>query len=200
MNAAELFESYRPRIAEARERDRRETQLALVACPVRIGSAWIQPMTLRRLMYLEAINHPIITGLNCERGAVVDFLWIMSDDFVPGCERGAKKFRRRFWFRKIEPEKIREHLAGEFADMAAPEGNVDPRWVAQLVDMIAGDYGWSEAEILDVPIRRLMMYADALVARRTEARSVAKSPRADAIKAEYLVRASALAKSERDPA
>jgi len=195
MNAAELFESYRPRIAEARERDRRETQLALVACPVRIGSAWIQPMTLRRLMYLEAISHPIITGLNCGRGAMVDFLWVMSKGFVPGSERGVKKFRRRFWFRKVDSEKIRNHLAEEFADTPAHEGNVDPCWVAQLVDMIAGEYGWSEAEILDVPIRRLMMYADALVARRAEKKSITKSPRADALKADYLVKAAQLTKA-----
>lgn len=196
MTAVELWETYRPKIAEARDRDRREMQSSLVSIPVLVGKDWLEPLTLRRLMYLEAINHPMLTGASCPRAGVIDFLWVMSARFKPGDDPGLAKFRRRFWFRKIDGEKLREYLAGEFPNEPDANGRPPaPAWVAQLVDMIASEYGWSEADILDAPIKRLMQYTEALVARKGDKQPTPKSPRADRIKSEYLREVADLTKS-----
>jgi hypothetical protein len=188
MNAAELFEKYRPRIAEAREADRRALQLSLVGTPELIGKSWVMPMTLDRLLILEAIDHPFLTGNPAGREAVINFLWIMSPDFVAGKPRATKRFFRRFWFRRVDPAPLMEYLGREFDGEGKGDGKPpDPSWVAKLVDVMASEYGWSEAEIFQIPLKRIFRYAEAMVARRDDRGSVQfTTPRADSVRNEYL--------------
>lgn len=202
MTAAELWEKYRERIAEARELDRREIQLSLLSTPtlVDVGVvAWVVPMTLNRLLILESIEHPFLTGSNAGREAVLNFLWIMSPEFVPGDRKAAKKFFRRFWFRKLKPDPLREYLAKEFEGKGDQEGAPQEAWVAQLVDVLAFEYGWSEAAIFDIPLKRIFRYADAMVARRSDVNTVKfNTPKADAVRNEYLREMAAIQKREQE--
>jgi len=203
MTAAELWGKYRERIAEAREIDRREIQLSLVSTPslVDVGpGSWIVPMTLNRLLILESIEHPFLTGSVAGREAVLNFLWIMSPEFKAGDRRAAKKFFRRFWFRKLKDEPLREYLAKEFeGSKGDQEGAPQEAWVAQLVDVLAFEYGWSEAAIFDIPLKRIFRYADAMVARRSDTKTVQfNTPRADAVRNEYLREMAAIQKREQE--
>ncbi len=196
MTVAELWEEYRPKIAAAREADRREVQLSLVASPERIGRAWIMPMTLSRLLYLEAIGHPFLTGGAVSRDQVLDFLWIMAREFEPGNQRAAKRFFRRFWFRKINPEPLVEYLASEFDQEGKEDKHPESNWVAQLVDCFGAEYGWAEAAIMDIPLKRLFRYAEAICARK-DAKSVSfNSPKADQMRHEYMMRANEIQREE----
>lgn len=202
MTAAELWEKYRERIAEAREIDRREIQLSLLSTPslVDVGpAAWIVPMTLNRLLVLESIEHPFLSGSDAGREAVLNFLWIMSPEFKAGDRRAAKKFFRRFWFRKLKPEPLREYLAKEFEGKGDQGGAPEAAWVAQLVDVLAFEYGWSEAAIFDIPLKRIFRYADAMVARRSDVNTVKfNTPRADAVRNEYMREMAAIQKREQE--
>lgn len=201
MTAAELWEQYRPKIAEARERDRRDVQRSLVSIPDLVGRAWVVPMTLERLIVLESIEHPFLKGDYATRDDVLNFLWIMSPEFVGGNPKATKRFFRRFWFRRIDEDSLRDYLAEEFANEKQTSGKVpDANWVAHLVDVFAHEYGWAENEILNIPIKRLFRYADAIVARHGE-NKVSFSPQADKLKHEYLkemekIRLAALAEKE----
>jgi len=198
MTSAELWEEYRPRIAEAREADRREVQLSLVSVPELVGRSWLMPMNIARLLYLEAINHPFIAGGDSTREEVLDFLWIMSPEFKAGRPELAKKFFRRYWFRRVDAVPLQQYLASEFAT----EGNADgkppePQWVAKLVDVFASEYGWSEAEILSISLKRLFRYGDAIVARHGNTSVDWNSPRADKLKHEYILKAAEIQKRDK---
>lgn len=189
MTVAELWEEYRPKIAAAREADRRDVQLSLVATPERIGRAWIMPMTLNRLLYLEAVEHPFLSGGDVSREQVLDFLWIMSPEFQPGDKKMAKKFYRRFWFRRVNPLPLVEYLANEFGHESGDDKSPDANWVAQLVDCFACEYGWSEDSILNTPLKRLFRYSEAMCDRK-DAKGVSfKSTNADAMRHEYMTKA-----------
>jgi len=197
MTVAELWEEYRPKIAAAREADRREVQLSLVTSPELIGRAWIMPMTINRLLYLEAIDHPFLNGGAVTRDGVLNFLWIMSPEFVPGATRAAKKFYRKFWFRRLHPEPLVEYLEAEFNTEGQEDKSPDANWVAQLVDVFASEYGWAEAAILDAPLRRLFRYAEAIQQRKDEKSSVGfNSPQADAMRNEYMIKVNTIQKAE----
>jgi len=196
MTPAELWEEYRPRIAEARDADRRDVQTSLVSVPELVGKSWVMPMTIARLLYLEAINHPFLSGAEADRDAVLDFLWIMSPEFKAGNRRAAKKFFRRYWLRRVDPEPLREYLASEFESEENADGTPPaPEWVAHLVDVFASEYGWSEAEIHTISLKRLFRYGNAIVARRGDKIGPAMSPKADRVKAEYLVKVRELEKA-----
>lgn len=200
MTAAELFESYRPRIAEARDEDRRVLQRSLISSPELVGRAWVVPMNLTRLLILESIDHPFLTGLPAGRESVLNFLWIMSPQFKEGNPKAAKRFFRRFWFRRVDPEPLREYLANEFADEGKRDGKPpEPAWVAQLVDVLAHEYGWAEAEIFAIPLKRIFRYAEAMVGRRSESGAIDfTTPRADKMRHQYLRELAGIQKREQE--
>lgn len=194
---AKLWEEYRPKLAEAREKDTRDLQRSLVSSPERVGNAWIVPLTLGRFLYLDAISHPFLTGDSATRDQVLDYLWIMSPEFKPGNLKAAKRFFRRFWFRRVKADALREFLAEEFAADARAESKApDPTWIPRLVDVLANEYGWSEREIFDLPLRRLHLYSGAMVARRSDNPVSWSTPHADRVRNEFFKEANKDKKTE----
>ena len=196
MTVAELWEEYRPKLDAAKEADRRDVQLSMVCAPEFIGKSWVMPMTLGRLLFLDAINHPFLTGQPTDRNGVLDFLWIMSPQFSPGNRKAAKKFFRRYWFKEIDAGPLREYLAEEFADEGTSK-EPDPTWIAQLVDVIASEYGWSEREIFDIPLKRIFRYSEAIVARRSDSKTINfTTPKTDAVRNDYLRKVRSIQQAE----
>ena len=81
---AELWEQYQPRFAEAKLRDKEEQTLVFLIQPARVGRFLIAPLTLRRVLYLEAYRSPFIGGdAPLNKWSVLDLLWVLSPQFTP---------------------------------------------------------------------------------------------------------------------
>ena len=60
-------------------------------------------------------------------------------------------------------------------------------WIAMLIDGAASQYGWTEREIMNLPLARAKAYMEAMGARLGgEDSSVVFSKRADKVRHEYL--------------
>lgn len=150
-----------------------------------LGEA-ITDMTLRKRAWLELAQNPFVCELPRmpdEIGmaaAAIKLLWICSRDYAPCTSRAARRAMRRFEKRllKFRPETLIEAArkfaadtfmeAGGFEDAETPARREIPRCctAAYYVALLAGEFGWSEAEILDMPMRRIFQYANQIYMRR----------------------------------
>ena len=88
-----LWEEYRAKIAQAREKDFSKRAEAWVQLPHEIAGTLLSPMSLRKLIFLEQIDSPLLSGENANHEDVVTFIWVCSDRFTPD-EAKAKAFRK----------------------------------------------------------------------------------------------------------
>ena len=65
-------------------------------------------------------------------------------------------------------------------------GEVPTNWVATLIDGAASQYGWSERQILDLPVMRARAYMEAMSARLTGGKAAAWAKNADKVRHEYI--------------
>lgn len=176
---AELWEQYQPRFAEAKLLDTQEQTLVFLVQPVKVGRFWVAPLTLRRLLYLEAYQNPFIGGAEAvTRDSILELIWVLNPDF------SVSRWRRKVFFvrnRFTKAEKYAEALGsivGAGMDLMGGSGKDDepsPLWVAQLIDTFAAEYGWRIDEILDTPFLQLNIMGKAMGGRMA-----AKSGAADA--------------------
>jgi hypothetical protein len=199
MTPAELWEDYRPKLAAAKEKDRHAGQLIALRAPSLVEGHWIEPLTIERFLFLEAIEHPLLNSEPCDRDDLLNFLWICSPGFEPGRPDKARKFFRRFWFKKLDNlgEPLTEHLAEEFGDVSGEEGKAPPpNWVLVLIDALANEYGWAEDAIMRMPLRRAFAYGNVIMDRRGGNR-IAFSKHADKVRSEYLRELARIQKAEK---
>tara|TARA_Y100000310_G_scaffold193975_1_gene193955 strand:+ start:114 stop:749 length:636 start_codon:yes stop_codon:yes gene_type:complete len=199
MTPAELWAAYQPKFDEAKKRDNEEQTLVFIIQPVKLGSFWIAPLTLRRLLFLEALDSPLAGGhqKSVGRRAVLELLWVMSPDFSPSRWR-AKLFFVRHWLLNWKKYAIMiEALMKEGMELLGALSNeekqdtVNPLWVAQTIDGFATQYGWSMAEILDMPLLQLNIMGRAMAKRLSmmsgkKNGEVSFNRNADAVRTEYL--------------
>lgn len=183
---AELWGEYQPRFAEAEKRDRQEQSLVFLVQPVRIGRFRICPLSLKRLLYLEAIESPFVGGNNMVgRIAVLQLLWVMHPNFSPSLWRGKLFIANNFfikwkWYAEEIGVLIMESMAimGNESEEAENEEakailgpDVKPQkkgnslWVAQMVDGFASQYNWSLEEILNMPLFIVGVLGNAMAMR-----------------------------------
>ena len=127
---------------------------------------------------------------------VLQFLWIMSPDFRP-CFKAGRSFGRRHFFirwRKYA-NLIYELIAAEMeseleASSFEKKNEAEPPsgWVATLIDGAASQYGWSEKEIMNIPLNRAKAYMNAMTKRLSmDSNSNPEFHRhADKVRHEYL--------------
>ena len=197
--AADVWEEYLPRLAEAREQDRENITRAFLPVIVPLGSFKIVPLTIERLLWLETAESPFLTGArDPTRHDVLAFLWICSPDFRVGFEYGRRFCRRHVFIRwRHYAEKIIEIIEDAVEMMGSVSGKGDGApmnydWLPTFIDGVASQYHWSEREIMNIPLTRVGYYVKAMMARLSamsgaKGAGVAKfSPKQDAVKAEYL--------------
>jgi len=199
MTPAELWAAYQPKFAEAKKRDHEEQTLVFIIQPVRLGSFWIAPLTLRRLLFLEALDSPLASRnkKSAGRRAVLELLWIMSPDFSTSRWR-AKLFFVRHWLLDWKKYAVLiEALMKEGMELLGAMGNeekqdtVNPLWVAQSIDGFATQYGWTMTEILDLPLLQLNIMGRAMAKRLSmmagkKNGEVSFNRNADAVRMDFL--------------
>jgi len=182
----ELWGEYQPRFAEAEKRDRQEQSLVFLVQPVKLGRFKIAPLTLKRLLYLEAVESPFVGGGDAVgRIAVLKLLWVMHPNFSPSFWRGKLFIANNFfinwaWYAEEIGQLIMESMAmmgndgGESENAAIKEilgEDVKPQkrgsslWVAQMVDGFASQYHWTLEEILNMPLFIVGVLGNAMAMR-----------------------------------
>lgn len=200
MTAQELWAEYLPKLDAARERDRVEQQGVFLTVPESVGGIWLQPLTIKRFLLLEGIEHPILTGKDVTPESVASFCYLLSPEFKEGDSKAAKDFIKNF-------PKPSEQFSEQFTEFIknqlqinAPESNgnetqsANASWVCSTIDLIASEYGWSESDILDLPIRRAFAYGRAIANRKSGSKSATFNKNQDAVKGDYLKKVSELRK------
>ena len=186
---AEVWNDFKPKLAEAREQDRARVALSFLPLVVPLGRFEIVPITIERLLWLEQITSPFVTGTPPEKEDVLAFLWICSPRFRIG-----EKYGKRFcWNNTLINWKkyavlISEYMAtvAESIGGGSKENTIDPEWLPQMVDAFASQYHWSHDDIMQMPITRASILAHAMTARLSEKSNPSFSPSADAMRNKML--------------
>jgi hypothetical protein len=73
-----------PGYREAVEKERADRDASFIDAPEVLGGFSIAPLTLRRFLVLQAINHPFIRGVIPSPMELVAFLWYMNPEYKIG--------------------------------------------------------------------------------------------------------------------
>ena len=148
----------------------------------------IRQMTPRDLLILDGIGNPLMYGGLPSPAELADFLWKLS----PLYKENARL--RRYLFgvtiRKMNfiaaVQACRRYVDDTFQDSPASSGASAPyvSWCAHLVVNISTETGWSEAAILNTPLKRLFQYLKA-IRRRDNPQAPMHNP-SDKIRGDYI--------------
>jgi len=197
MLAKGLHKKYRAKLAEAQELDRRKASLAFLESIKLIGGFEVSPLTLRRFLYLEVRKSPFLGGSDkpLSKEDVVSFLWAMAPEFELS-DKKRDKFKRKHFFKFLFWQKIAVEMGSYILKMIEEEqvptaqaessSSLSSNWVAKLVDGAASQYGWTEDQILDLPLSRCMAYMKAMAARLSGEPQAEFSSNADEVRHWYM--------------
>lgn len=201
VSRAELWADYRPRLDEAKKLDRLEGTLVFLAQPVKVGRFKIAPLTLERLLWLEALESPFVVNRPEPPGRldVLKCLWVLSPHFKPGSVWRGRLFCGANicldwkWYGVTIAELFEAGLSmigSAWQDSTKQKEEPDPLWAAAMIDGFASQYGWSMNEIMRLPMLQVARLSQALGAR-IAATAGSKAPKhtgrhSDQVKHEFL--------------
>lgn len=148
-----------PGYREAIEQEQLEREAAFLDLAETVAGIDLPPFTLAHQTALSCIGSPFICGGRVSKLDVRAFFLIVSG------ARGLKRWRLKLRLRKLPLETactaIKEYL--DRAEMDAPPASAisgPSYWSgpASYVDFFGSAYGWTEAQTLHVPKRRLHQY------------------------------------------
>lgn len=158
-----------PGLREAIEKEQHIRDTSFLELPESLCGFDVSPLTLRHLLTLGAVGSPFIKGGHPMPYDVGVFMIIVG---------GWKGFNRWLKLRSLgrvsymdAVQFIDDYVKESFQD--APGGSgVDSvsyySFAASIVDVFGKEYSWTEAEILDTPLKRLFQYLKAISARHGE--------------------------------
>ncbi len=134
----------------------------------------VLPFTPAHYSMLECANSPFVSGGVPMPEDVALFLWCVSPDYAPRASFRRWRFVRRA--RRLDygasVAAIHGYLDDAFGDApGVKSGQMAASYysgTAALVDLLAGQYGWSEADILRLPFKRLFQYARCIKERHAD--------------------------------
>lgn len=152
-----------PGYREAREREDSIRDAAFILEREEIEGVSVLPMNARHFLLLAGTGSPFVCGGSPSEVAAARFLWIVSPQFEIGESKARDKFLKRV--RKLPfvatCASIHRYVDETFMD--APGGKAsekipDTSFVAELVDLLAREYHWTERDILNLPLKRIFQY------------------------------------------
>lgn len=174
-----------PGLAQA-ERDFQALQIeGFLGVEAPIAEVDVLPFTPRMFLELDYAGNDCLLGVRDPNPIHVEqFLWRISERFdrsasdpkKPGSPRRAviaalashpyietvdqiHAYVKTAWTSEPMPFVVRTGKKRRAAPKSAGT------WVSSIVDAIASEYGWTEAEILDLPFRRLFQYVNRILER-----------------------------------
>lgn len=176
-----------PGLREAIDRERFIREQAFLDLPELVCGIEVQPLTLRRMLLLSAVGSPFIAGGTVSAYDVGVFFLALT-----GQPRGLKRWRLLRRVGLLNAEKTVAEI-GAFFDESfqdSPAGGREDSanyysFAAGMVDCFAGEYGWTEREILDVPVKRLFQCLKAMT-KRNNPKAILFNP-SDKVRGRWLL-------------
>jgi len=175
MNHVKLWtEKYLPLLAKAKEQGEHERVFSWLDESNSICGVQVTHLTPQIIIRLEAVGNNFFTGGEIDIDDVLQFLWSVSKDYQNDRNGGEKFFKK--WGNKLElkelTKEIFEYLRNSFLEKdlgEAKKSNVEKQvdlykstWIAQIIDILASEYGWSRTEILNTPIAQILQLIKAI--------------------------------------
>mgnify|MGYP001208890662 CR=1 FL=1 len=190
---ADLWSEYQDRINQATRKEEKDSLLAWIPVPPEEwGKFKITPLTIRKYALLS-IDDFWTDEDGDARIPILRFLWVMSPEFSTDPEK-AKHFRATYYFENFEGMNDRIHSfinrAFEFSP-AKKQGNKKKssnEWISSLVDAFASEYGWTDEQILDAPISRLLLLLRRIRERNSD-KPITFNSEADRLRQEFMDKA-----------
>jgi hypothetical protein len=158
-----------PGLAEAIEKEQHVRDTSFLELPESVCGFDVKPLTLRHVLTLGAVGSPFMRGGHPMPHDIGAFLIVVAD---------WKGFKRWCCLRKLgrvafrdAVESVDSFVKESFQDApasGAAESVSYYSFAASIVDVFGREYGWSEAETLDVPLKRLFQYLKAIARRNGE--------------------------------
>ncbi len=152
-----------PGLREAIKRENDIRDASFLDLTTNICGVEIRQMTPRDLLILDGLGNPMMAGQMPAPEQLAEFLWFLSPRYA---DRAPV---RRFLFgrsiRRLDYlASVRacwRYIEDTFQDSPSSSGvSYMPYagWCASVVNRLAINYGWSEATILNIPLKRLFQY------------------------------------------
>ena len=189
---SENWGEYKTRLEEAKRRDAEARNLCFLDPVETLCGEPCVHLTIEKLIILEQCESVFLhTGeTSVEPEDVLTVLWVLSPSFVLN-EKKAIQYRAKRRKRvRVDLGKYVKSILSYFEltfRFAPPkrDGQETQGWVATIIDLLAAEYGWSEQDILHLPLARAFQYIAAMRERITDT-PVRFSSEADKVKAEFL--------------
>jgi hypothetical protein len=130
----------------------------------------VNPLTLRHVLTLESIGSPFVTGGRPLPHDLAAFLLIIKP--ATGWARWQMLRRLSQLPAASVTSAIAEFIGEAFQDSPGGTGVESISYYsfgARIVDELARSYGWREAEILDMPLKRVFQYLKVIAHRNGNA-------------------------------
>jgi hypothetical protein len=155
-----------PGLKQAIDRERDIRDQSFLDIPESLCGVEVKPLTLRKLVALGQVGSPFVVGGVVKLYHAWAFMVIASE------ARGLTKWAV---FRKIAKspsqdvvKAITNFIDETFQDSppnSKSEATSYYSYAAAMVDVFASEYGWSEEEVLDIPLKRTFQYLKAITKR-----------------------------------
>jgi hypothetical protein len=126
-------------------------------------------MNWRHYLLLSGIGSPFLCGGTPLPGDVPRFLWVLSPEFTTDTRKRDKFIKRcRPLLFDQACDEIARYVEDTFQDSPEAAGDRKTPVVGQLagaVDLLAHEYGWTEGEILRIPLKRVFQYMRCIIRR-----------------------------------
>jgi hypothetical protein len=158
-----------PGLADAIEREQHIRDTSFLGLPENVCGFDVSPLTLRHVLTLGAIGSPFMRGGHPMTHDVGAFMVVVGEWKVFKRWRNLRKLGLVSFRESVE--QVDAFVKESFQD--SPSGSQKDgvsyySFAASLVDLFAREYGWTEKDILDAPMKRLFQYIKAISHRNGE--------------------------------
>jgi hypothetical protein len=165
------FPSQIPGLAEIEQKTWLVRTVSFQPIPERIGQFTVMPMTLRHYATLRIVASPFLPPFSTPTKLDLSiFLWVLNPKFTVAKSMGKRLhfYRCGQLFKKLATEVIHVYEAREYINEALIDrppstgrARLEPNYFSDecsIIATLAREYGWSEAAIQDIPLKRIFQY------------------------------------------
>lgn len=180
-----------PGYAEAARLQDLRRDAAFLDLPLTLCGVECCHLTPRRLAVLMVSQSPFVCGGLPMPEHVAQFLWALDPEFDYTASRKREKFIQRIASLAYDDavKQIADYVDEVFMDSPASDsGQIEEScnsWLASIVDALASEYGWSQAQVLDTPIACVFQYLR-IIERRHNPKALKFNRLTDRAKNQFL--------------
>ena len=162
-----LWEKYRKELERVRSDNQKKKGEAWLKIPHEVFGVLLEPLSLRKLLYLEEIDCPLIHEQESNLEDVIHFVWVCSGEFTLD-KSGYENFRKKLKLKNQDVSKeISEYIetSFRFIGFSAGKASDDEHFATGVIDLLGDNYGWTADYILDLPLNQTFQLISAIIKR-----------------------------------